>query len=206
MAQVLVVCTGNICRSPMAEGFLRGLFRLRVQDGEAISVASAGTSAWDGSPATPEAIAAAGERDADIEAHRARRVKAHHVEQADLVLCMTTDHRDRVVQLAPTTALRAFTLKELVQLVEALPEPPTGDRPADRLRARVAAADDLRLRGFDVNRHDLDVSDPIGMSIDTYRAVAWEIDGLCARLVDGLLGESPDARATSLAAMWKDGE
>src|SRR5437764_5304403 len=119
MAQALVVCTGNICRSPMAEGFLRGLFLLRVQDGEALSVASAGTSAWDGSPATPEAIAAAAERDADIDAHRARRVKPHHVERADLVLGMTTDHRDRVVQLAPPAAPRAFTVKELVQLLEA---------------------------------------------------------------------------------------
>ncbi len=206
MAQVLVVCTGNICRSPMAEGFLRGLFRLHVQDGEGISVASAGTSGWDGSPATPEAITAAGERDSDISAHRARRVKAHHVERADLVLGMTTDHRDRVIQLAPPTAPRAFTVKELVQLLEALPEPPTDDRPGDRLRARVAASDDLRLEGFEVNRHDLDVADPIGMSIDTYRAVAWEVDGLCTRLVDGLLGEPPDARAAPLAAMWKEGE
>ncbi|MFL5796527.1 MAG: hypothetical protein ACJ77A_01165 [Actinomycetota bacterium] len=206
MAQVLVVCTGNICRSPMAEGFLRGLFRLRVQHGEAISVASAGTSAWDGSPATPEAIAAAAERDADIDAHRARRVKPHLVERADLVLGMTTDHRDRVVQLAPPAAPRAFTMKELVQLLEAIPPPPSEDHPADLLRARVAAADDLRLHGFELNPHDLDVADPIGMSLDTYRAVAWEIDGLCTRLVDGLLGASPESLATPLASMWKDGE
>jgi protein-tyrosine-phosphatase len=247
MAQVLVVCTGNICRSPMAEGFLRGLFRQRNQH---ITVASAGTSGWDGSPPTPEAIQAAAERDTDIGDHRARRVRPHHAEQADLVLCMTTEQRERVVQLAPTVAPRAFTIKELVQLLEALPAPADDDDEAteneatqsatthgeptdgaaahphsatthgdatvggaaaaeavDRLRARVAEADALRVDGFESNRHDLDVADPIGMSIDTYRAVAWELDGLCTRLVDLLLG-APSATPASahLAAMWKDGE
>src|SRR5436190_13969574 len=119
MAQVLLVCTGNICRSPMAEGFLRGLFRQR--NANDISVASAGTSAWDGSPATPEAIAAAAEREADISAHRASRVTSRHVERADLVLGMSSDHRDRVLQLSPRAAARSFTLKELVELLEALP-------------------------------------------------------------------------------------
>src|SRR5258706_14415043 len=104
MAQVLVVCTGNICRSPMAEGFLKELLALRADQDERIDVSSAGTAAWDGSPATTEAIAAAAGREADISEHRARRLAAHHVEQADLVLGMTTDHRDTAIQLVPTAA------------------------------------------------------------------------------------------------------
>jgi protein-tyrosine phosphatase len=204
MAQVLVVCTGNICRSPMAEGFLRGQLRTRTDDGEPITVSSSGTSGWEGSLATPESIAAAAERDADISGHRSRRLARHQVERADLVLGMTTEHRDRAIRLAPAAAARTFTVKELVQLLEALPGSPAEGSGAERLRARVAAADDLRVGGFEGNLYDLDVADPIGLSIDTYRAIAWEIDDLVARLVDGLLG--PASVPTPLAAMWKEGE
>jgi protein-tyrosine phosphatase len=209
MAQVLVVCTGNICRSPMAEGFLKDLFELRQnqdQDqGEPIEVSSAGTSAWDGSPATAEAISAAADREADITEHRARRLAAHHVEQADLVLGMTTEHAAAATRLVPPAMPRTFTLKELVQLVEALPP---GDEPegsnARRLRATVARADQLRIDGFQGNRFDLDVVDPIGLSIDTYRAVAWELDQLCTRLVDGMLGKA--TAPSTLTTMWKENE
>jgi protein-tyrosine phosphatase len=217
MAQVLVVCTGNICRSPMAEGFLKELLRLRAgaadetddaeptATNEPIHVSSAGTSGWDGSPATSEAVEAAADREADISGHRARRLAAHHVEQADLVIGMTTDHRDMAIHLVPTAAARTFTLKELVGLLDGLPEPTGSSVPdAARMRERAAMADALRIDGFAVNRHDLDVVDPIGLSIDTYRAVAWELDELSGRLVDGLFGKEP--APSSLAAMWKDGE
>jgi protein-tyrosine phosphatase len=222
MAQVLVVCTGNICRSPMAEGFLRDLLRHRSNAGtgaidarpdpvpgpdEPIAVSSAGTSGWDGSPATPEAVLAAGGYESDISGHRARRLEAHHVEQADLIVGMTTDHRDAAIRLVPTATARTFTLKELVRLLEALPaDDLDGTRApaAGTLRSRTAAADDLRIDGFDTNRFDLDVVDPIGMSMETYRAVAWELDELCGRLVDGLFGNVP--RKADLATMWKDGE
>jgi protein-tyrosine phosphatase len=205
MAQVLVVCTGNICRSPMAEGFLKELFRLRADQGERIEVSSAGTSGWDGSPATSEAVSAASEREADISEHRARRLAARHVEQADLVLGMTTDHAVAAIQLVPTAAARTFTLKELVQILEALPDHEAAESSnAQRLRDRVRQADELRIQGFEGNRFDLDVVDPIGLSIDTYRAVAWELDQLCTRLADGLLGKVP--APSTLTSMWKEGE
>ena len=205
MAQVLVVCTGNICRSPMAEGFLNDLLDLHVDLGEPIEVSSAGTSAWDGSPATMEAIKAADERESDISAHRARRLQAHHIERADLVLAMTQDHAVATIQLVPPAAARTFTLKELVQIIETRtdrPEPVGSN--AERLREHVKRADQARLNGFEGNRFDLDVVDPIGLSQDTYRAVAWELDQLCTRLVDAMLGKA-DA-PSSLTAMWKEGE
>ncbi len=205
MAQVLVVCTGNICRSPMAEGFLRDLFELRSDQDERIVVSSAGTSAWDGSPATEEAVSAAADREADISGHRARRLAAHLVEQADFILGMTTEHALAATRLVPPATPRTFTLKELVQLVEALPpaDEPAGSN-AQRLRARVEEADRLRVDGFQGNRFDLDVVDPIGLSIDTYRAVAWELDQLCTRLVDGLLGTA--TAPSGLSGMWKENE
>ena len=189
----------------MAEGFLRELFRRRTEEGsEPVEVSSAGVSAWDGSPPTPEAVAAAAERDADVSSHRARRLTSDQLRQADLVLAMTGDHTERVLGLDPKAAPRTFTLKELVRLVEALPEAPGADPPADRLRSRVAAGDRLRVDGFEGNPHDEDVADPIGLSLETYRAVAWELDQLSTRLVDGLLG--PEPAPSSLSAMWREGE
>src|SRR6476660_2275322 len=100
MATVLLVCTGNICRSPMAQGFLRTSFAARGIDG--IEVTSCGTAGWDGSPATPEAIQALREQGIDTSSHQARRLNRRLVEDADLILTMTSEHRDAAVRIDPT--------------------------------------------------------------------------------------------------------
>ena len=69
MTAILVVCTGNICRSPMAEGFLRDALLRRFGERTPV-VSSAGTIGWTGSPASPESVIAAAERGSDIESHR----------------------------------------------------------------------------------------------------------------------------------------
>ena len=187
MASILVVCTGNICRSPMAEGFLRRLLVSRGVTG--IELRSAGTSGWDGSGAVPESVEAAAERGADITAHLARRLDRDMLEEADLILAMCAEHRDAISVLAPSATPRAFTLKELVRLLEGLPPPaPDGADPGEVLRDRVEAAEAQRASGFAGNPLDEDVSDPLGLPMASYRAVAWELDEWCARLVDGFLG------------------
>jgi protein-tyrosine phosphatase len=177
MASILVVCTGNVCRSPIAEGFLRKALEDALGDA-APSVASAGTAGWEGSEATPEAVAAAAELDVDIAAHRARRLRPGMAETADLVLCMAREHRDAIVRSTPDVAGRTFTLKELVRLLERLPE--GGPNLPSR---RLAAAD--RLRRADPTTDDLDddVADPLGLPLDGYRAIAAEIDDRCTRFV-----------------------
>ncbi len=197
MASILVVCTGNICRSPMAEGFLQRLIaerRLRA----GIQVSSAGIAASSGAGPMPEAIAAAAARGVDTRRHTARRLDRHGVRTADLVLTMTGGHRRRIEDLVPEAVPKTFTLKELVRLLEALPAPDATDAPGDRLRARVAQAADLRQSGFEGNPHDEDVADPIGMPQQTYDAVAWEIDEWCARLVEGLFAERETERPQEL--------
>jgi protein-tyrosine phosphatase len=201
MPSILVVCTGNICRSPMAEGFLRSLLGDRGAAG--IDVSSVGTSGWDGSPATDEAVEAGLERGIDISRHRARRLHPTHVLDAHLVIGMTAAHRDRAVGMIPEAHGRSFTLKELVRLLEALPEAGVRRSPGDALAWRVAEAAALRDEGFAGNRHDEDVADPIGMSLAIYRAVAWELDEQCERLVTGVWGR---ATSQSLAALWREGE
>jgi len=109
--QVLFVCTGNICRSPMAEGLLRVI--LAPERMARVYVHSAGVQAWDGRPAEPFAVQAAGELGAAIEAHRARSIHPDMVENSALVLVMEPFQREIVTRvLAPEHHKRVQLLGE----------------------------------------------------------------------------------------------
>ena len=97
MNQILLVCTGNTCRSPMAEAILRK--KLQERGGEAVSVSSAGTGAWDGAPASEGAYLVALEHGLDLSSHRARLLTRELATAADLVLTMARHHLARVEQL-----------------------------------------------------------------------------------------------------------
>lgn len=94
---ILLVCTGNICRSPLAAALLERALAERGSEGLAVS--SAGTGAWDGAPASEGAYLVALERGLDLSSHRARLLTRELVEQADLVLTMARHHRARVDEL-----------------------------------------------------------------------------------------------------------
>ena len=104
---VLFVCTGNVCRSPIAEGFLRqGLARALELDEQRLvehgwRVESAGTAGLDGSAATPEAVAAAEALGADITAHVARAVTPAMIDAADQIWVMTASQRRLLLEFAP---------------------------------------------------------------------------------------------------------
>lgn len=195
MTSILVICTGNICRSPIAEGLLRDALHRRFVDG-APEVASAGTGGLEGSGAKPESVRAAAELGMDIGAHVARRLTAGMADDSDLLLCMATDHRD--VFAGSPRSERAFTLKEIVRLLESLPPPMPGAGPST-LDERIAAANMARRRGAVAASRDDDIADPLGQPMEAYRAVAWEIETWIERLVNGLFGtvEEVDAAERS---------
>lgn len=93
---VLFVCTGNICRSPLAEALLK---RALADRGLNVTVTSAGTGAWDGAPASEGAYLVGLECGLDLSGHRARLLSRELVEQADLILTMARHHRARVDEL-----------------------------------------------------------------------------------------------------------
>jgi protein-tyrosine phosphatase len=189
MTAILVVCSGNICRSPIAEGLLRRALQGRLAD-DAPAVGSAGTIAMQGAPAMPESVEAARERGVDIRSHAARRLTPALIDDADLIVGMAAEHREAVGHLAPGASARTFTLKELTRLLEA--RTTAGSEP--RLDARVGDAAAARASGGPANRFDEDVVDPLGMPFETYRAIAWELDEWIDRLVVALYGAVP-ARA-----------
>jgi protein-tyrosine-phosphatase len=96
---ILFVCTGNICRSPLAEALLQREVAARDLDG--VRVASSGTGAWDGAPASEGAYLIGLEHGLDLSAHRARLLTRDMVRTADLVFTMSRHHRARVQELEP---------------------------------------------------------------------------------------------------------
>ncbi len=109
MDHIIFICTGNTCRSPMAEG----LFRAHGGEQETgLAAASAGLFTQDGLPASDNAVTAAKELGADISAHRSRVLTHDMAQSARYLVCMTGAHYDRVCELFPDCADKVFTLTQ----------------------------------------------------------------------------------------------
>lgn len=110
---VIMVCTGNTCRSPMAEV----IFRRAWEDAGApypIRVASRGISAVCGMPAADEAVLVVKDLGLDLSSHEARRISAADFDEADLVIAMTESHKNALLQGFPLSHAKIYTLSELV--------------------------------------------------------------------------------------------
>lgn len=102
---ILLVCTGNTCRSPMAEALMRSKFISRFGSEQAaadkVYVASAGLNAFPGGPASIEAQAVIASRGLSLVEHQSRSVTMHALQHADLILTMTRSHRNAIIDQLP---------------------------------------------------------------------------------------------------------
>ena len=142
--RVLHVCTGNICRSPMAEYLMwAGLDARLGEQADRFLVESAGTWGHTGSPMEPFALRTLEAYGVDGRDFQARELEPEHVVAADLVLGATREHRVAAVVLQPRAAARTFTLREFARLCAAvdparLPEDDVAERAAALVRAAAA--------------------------------------------------------------------
>jgi protein-tyrosine phosphatase len=178
---VLVVCTGNICRSPMAEALLRAHL---AAHGVAANVHSAGTMAWSAAPPS-EAVVVMEERGVDLSTHRSRQLDIALVEAADLVLGMTRQHVGRVEALVPDASHRTFLVGELVRLGRQVGARSAEESVGDWLLRIAAVRPDGRIRGRGVD----EVTDPLGEPLSTYQATAARLDAELRELAGLLAGE-----------------
>ncbi len=112
MPSILIVCTGNICRSPIAEVYLRQKLAQERIPGE-WEIISAGTWAQDGLPATENGVAVMRERGLDMSRHRSRNASAALLAKVDLVLTMTAGHVEALRAECASAAAKIFRLTEM---------------------------------------------------------------------------------------------
>lgn len=172
-----MVCTGNVCRSPMAEALLR---RGLADRGVSARVSSAGSSA-EGMAPTDEIIELMADRGIDVRGHRSRLVDARSLDAADLMVGMARHHVRDAAMVSPGVLPRAFTLKELTRLGREAGPVADGESVRD-WAARVGSGRPHTAHlGEDP---DDDVVDPIGRRFKVYKQVAAELDEHVARLVE----------------------
>src|SRR5712664_3869859 len=114
MKTILFVCTGNVCRSPMAEGILRQALQGRGD----YRVMSAGLGAMEGQPPSIYAVQAVRELGIDISGQRSRMLTPDMVQQADYIFGMTHSHIDTVMLLYPHAAEKTFLLREFDETLD----------------------------------------------------------------------------------------
>jgi protein-tyrosine phosphatase len=174
---IVVLCTANVCRSPMAAALLT---RQLSELGVTARVRSAGMLPG-GEPPLPEVISVMARRGLCLTAHRSRMADAAELAGASLVLAMARDHLRYAVVAEPGTWPRAFTLLELIRRGERIGPRAPGEPLTDWLSRLHAGRERAALLGHSA---DDDVPDPAGGPVRAYADVADLLDRSVARLAD----------------------
>ncbi len=151
--KIMFICTGNICRSAMADWMMKD--KIKKNNINNIQIFSSGIYAQDGDIPTYEAIETMGENGIDLRKHSATNTMNSNINEMDLILGMTQSHKNELIYLYPNLKDKIFTLKEYVNYNKE-------------------------------GHNNINIKDPWGFDIDTYRACAAEIDECLELLIKKL--------------------
>ncbi|MCK9268353.1 MAG: low molecular weight protein arginine phosphatase [Alkaliphilus sp.] len=163
MKTILFVCTGNTCRSVMAEALFKHMLADRKDKLKDIKVISAGIYAWEGDKASYGAEKILKEKGINVTEYSSRLLTPKLVEEADLVLTMTSNHKRAVLGMCPKAGTKVHTLKEYALN--------RGDK-------------EVHISDIGSGGADYDIKDPYGQSVDVYRESAEEIEKYLHILID----------------------
>lgn len=194
--RILFVCTGNICRSPLAEGLARqALASSSHPESDRVVVESAGVHGFDNASMDPYAADELRQLGGDSEPLRSRRLTASMVKEADLVLTAGREHRADVLSLDPRALSRCFTLLEFSRLVGHInPDEVRADGLVEHARSLVSAAAGQRGQLAPVPPGDDDVPDPFGGPANSFQICAERIHDAVA-WVGALANDTRGSRA-----------
>jgi protein-tyrosine phosphatase len=179
--RILIVCTANIVRSPMAEVIAQAML---ASSPCPILVTSAGTRARVGDSMAPHALGALRALGLDGQWHRGQSLSGALIDDSDLVLTMETAHRGAAVTLVPSAVHKTFTLREFAFLAERN-DPPFPPDSVERAKALVQLVSNRR--GAPTHR-PLEISDPYGDPPAEYERCARVIGDSLSRALGALLG------------------
>ena len=161
---ILFVCTGNTCRSAMAEGIFKKILKERKEDNSSFNILSAGISALPGISPTPEAIKVMSEQGIDISQHHAQELREEIIKKADLILVMANEHKEYVHKEFPFAQNKTFLLKKFTL--------------------------NNKTESNQKNERNYEIIDPIGRKIEFYRIIARELKKNLEKILDNILEES----------------
>jgi len=161
---ILFVCTGNTCRSAMAEGIFKKILKERTKNNSKIDVISAGISALPGISPTYEATSVMFEQGINISQHHAQELQEELIKKADLILVMTNEHKEYIHKEFPFALNKTFLLKKFTL--------------------------NNKSESNQNNERNYEIIDPIGRKIEFYRIIARELEKNLEKILDKILEEN----------------
>lgn len=110
--RIVFVCTGNTCRSPMAEALARNWLEVNAPGRTNIEITSAGLAAFPGSPASQQAVEIMAEKGLALDRHQAWQVSEEIIDRSDIIVAVTENHKRALARMYPQAAARIHTLAE----------------------------------------------------------------------------------------------
>ncbi len=161
---ILFVCTGNTCRSAMAEGIFKKMLKERTEDDTRFNIISAGIFALQGMRPTSEAIKVMVEQGVDISRQIATQVQEDLVKKADIILVMSNTHKDYIRTKFTFAQDKIYLIKEFAQISE--------------------------FKSIQKTNENYEIVDPLGRPIEFYRIVARELKENLEKILGKILEEN----------------